>query len=76
MTKLKQLTSAGMLISVLAFSAFAGDIQIPGPPPPSMSASTTTEGGIYIPRSLGTPATSDPAVDVALNLLQSVLSIF
>lgn len=77
MRKLRQFGIAAALILGLTGSAIAGDIWIPGaPPPPQSSSTTTTPGDIDMPGDKGAPTTSDSSFDVALNLLQSVLSIF
>jgi hypothetical protein len=77
MKQLRQLCAAGALTLALALSAFAGDIDTPGitapPPPPSQSVT----GEIQTP---GVTSSSDIAADsvleIALDLMQGVLSLF
>ena len=76
MRKLRQLSMALMLTLVLATCAFAGIIGT-GPEPPPEPASAPATGTIETPpttQSVAEP--SDPVVDVALSLLQSVLLAF
>jgi hypothetical protein len=77
--------AASVLVLVLAYSAFAGDVQYPNvvpPPPPSTitgdmqfpgvaSPSETTNGEIPFPG-----ATESTLTETALNMLQSMLSLF
>ena len=75
MKKLERLSMAVALTIMLAGSAFAGDIYIPAPPPDSSSA--TMPGDIETPRETQNPnVLSDSATEAALNLLQSMLSVF
>ena len=83
MKKLKQLTSAVALILVFTLTAFAGIIETPvvspPPPPPPDSSSATTSGIIDTPGpgvTQGPGLASDSVTEVALSLLQSVLSVF
>jgi hypothetical protein len=79
MEKLTKLTIVVVLTLMLATSALAGDIGIPvvPPPPPAASSVLTTPGEMQIPGNTGTPtASSDSMTELALNLLQTVLSIF
>jgi len=72
----KQLASVVGLILMFTIPAFAGDIEIPGAPPPPASV-TTAPGGVQIPGDIQrSGALSGPVTEVALNLLQTVLSIF
>lgn len=78
MKKLRQLCVATVFILVLTSATFAGDIATPGrtqPTPPDESTATTpgdiATGGIQNPQ-----ATSDSVADLALNLLQTILSVF
>ena len=79
MKRLKQVCMAVVLTLLLSVLAIAGDIQIgaPSPPPNSATSSATNPGDIQIPGEIEIPgAPSDPITEVALNLLQTVLSIF
>lgn len=80
MKKLKQLSMAVVVTLMLGVPAFAGEIEIgktSSPPPPADSSSTTTPGEIQIPGNTGAPtASSDSMTELAMNLLQTVLSIF
>ena len=77
MRKLRQLSMAVVLALMLANAAFAGTIGTSPEPPPEPSSVTAT--GIIGTSPSGAqpvaPAT-DPVVDVALNLMQTVLSLF
>lgn len=86
MRNLKKLCVACVLTLALALSAFAGNIEagVTAPPPPPQETiqgnmSTTVTGqmttGFTGTISTGVTAT-DPATDIFLNLLQSLLSLF
>jgi hypothetical protein len=62
---------------MLANGAFAGSIGT-GPEPPPEPPSVTATGTIDTPPSGAQPETpaTDPVVDLALDLIQSVLSLF
>lgn len=75
MRKLRQLSMAVVLTLMLANAAFAGTIGT-GPEPPPEPPSATAPGIIDTPPSDAQPAPTDPVVDIALNLLQSLLSVF
>jgi hypothetical protein len=82
MKKLKQLSLATALTFMLATGAFAGTIDCPAappPPPPPPDSSSTTSGIIDTPApgvTQGPGLASDSVTEVALSLLQSVLSVF
>jgi hypothetical protein len=81
MKRLQQLNIAVVLSLLFSVATFAGEIGMPKapPPPPPGSSSTTTPGDIWIDTSAATqgPAlASDSAEGIALNLLQSILSVF
>jgi hypothetical protein len=88
MKTLRRLCAVFVLTLVLALSAFAGDMStgITAPPPPSTSQATTAgdmstgvtgdmSTGITGDITTGVMAT-DPATDIFLSLLQSLLSLF
>ena len=77
MRRLRQLSMAVVLALMLANGAFAGTIGCPPEPPPE-PPSATDPGSIGTPPSTAQPevVATDPIVDVALNLLQSALSLF
>lgn len=79
MKKLQQFCSAGVFTLMLTTATFAGDIQTGGktqPPPPSAS-STSAPGDIHTGQGIqSSQATSDSVIDIALNLLQTMLSVF
>ncbi len=77
MRKLRQLSIAVILTLVLSTYAFAGIIECPPAPQPEPPSATTT-GITDTPPSEAqlVAAPTDPVVDIALNLLQSVLSAF
>lgn len=80
MRKLRQLSIAIVLTLVLSASAFAGIIGGgPEPPPaPPEPPSATATGIIGTSPSAAQPVDmlTVPVVDIALNLMQSVLSVF
>jgi hypothetical protein len=78
MRRLRQLSMAVLLTLMVSASAFAGIIDgPPAPTPPPESPLATATGTIETPPSAeAVTQATDPAVDVALNLLQSVLSLF
>ncbi len=78
MKKLQRLCVVGVFASVLTTTTFAGDIHtgIATPPPPNASSAITL-GDIGTPGDIQTPqATTDSVEDIALNLLQTMLSVF
>jgi hypothetical protein len=78
MTKLQNVCMAGVFTLVLTTATFAGDIHTggaPQPPPPTQS-SATTPGEISTPGIQSPQAMSDSVADIALNLLQTMLSMF
>lgn len=81
MKKLQQLCMAGVFTLVLTTATFAGDIHTGGitqpPPPPPAASSATTPGGIETGPGVQNPeGISDSVADIALNLLQAMLSVF
>jgi hypothetical protein len=78
MRKLQQLCMAGVFTLALTTATFAGDIQTggaPQPPPPNR-ASAATPGEISTPGIQSPQAMSDSVIDITLNLLQTMLSVF
>ncbi len=77
MRKLRQLSMAVVFALMLANGAFAGTIGT-GPEPPPEPPSATAPGSIGTPPSDAqtVAAPSDLVVDIALNLLQSLLLAF
>jgi hypothetical protein len=78
MKKLQQLCMASLFTFVLTTATFAGDIHTggaPQPPPPNQSLATAP-GDIETPGPKNSQATSDSVADIALNLLQIMLSAF
>ena len=77
MRKLRQLSMAIVLALMLANAALAGTIGGPPEPPPE-PPSATEPGSIGTGPSDAQPEVvpTDPIMDVALNLLQSALSLF
>lgn len=72
MRKLRQLSMASVLALMLAPGAFAGIIgTVPEPPPPASAPETIETPSSTQP---GVSAT-DPALDLVLDLMQSVLSL-
>jgi hypothetical protein len=80
MRHLKQLCAACVLALVLALPAFAGNMEagITSPQPSSTSSATmqgNMEAGITGEMTTGATAIN-PATEIILNLLQSLLSLF
>jgi hypothetical protein len=88
MKTLRRLCAVFVLTLALALSAFAGDMTtgVTAPPPPSTSQATSTgdiqtgvtgeiSTGVTGDMTTGVTAT-DPATDIFLSLLQSLLSLF
>jgi hypothetical protein len=68
---------AGVFTLVLTTATFAGDIQTGGSPqPPPTASSTLAPGDIETPGIQNAQAMSDSVADIALNLLQIMLSVF
>jgi hypothetical protein len=89
MRNLKKLCATCVLTLVLTLPAFAGDMlagaTAPPPPPPPDSSSATGDMGTGITGDMETGVTgdmsagvtaTDPATEVALSLMQSLLSLF
>jgi hypothetical protein len=80
MKKLNRFGIAAVFTLMLASAAFAGEIGIgiAPPPTPPASSSVTTSGDIYIGRTDTDTASAscDSVSNIALNLLQSLLSVF
>ena len=82
MKRLKQLSLATTLTFMLATCAFGGIIEAPvapppPPPPPESSSSVAAPGGMEtLGVTQGPGFASDSVTEVALSLLQSVLSVF
>lgn len=77
MRRFRELSIAVVLALMLANGAFAGSIGT-GPEPPPEPPSATAPGSIGTPPSDAQPevVATDPIVDVALELMQSLLSLF
>jgi hypothetical protein len=78
MKKLRQFCIVSVFTLVLTTATFAGEIATggaPQPPPPNQS-SATTPGEISTPGIQSPQAMSDSVTDIALNLLQTMLSVF
>ena len=82
MKTLRQLSVASVFVFALAIPAFAGEIQIGVAPPPQSAQSATAQGEIQttVTGQDGTGSSeataADSATGAAMNLLQSVLSLF
>ena len=79
MKKLRQLCVATVFILVLTTATFAGDIATPGitqPTPPPPDESSATSGNIETGGDREPASFSDSVADLALNLLQTMLSVF
>ena len=75
MKSLQRLCGAVVLTLTLNLSVFAGEIHTPKTdptPPPSAS----TEGDIQIPATSSEGGAVDPTMEIALSLLESILSLF
>jgi hypothetical protein len=78
MKTLRRLCAVFVLTLTLALSAFAGQIETgiaPPSPPPDVAATGQIETGVTGDISTGDTAI-EPATEIALNLLQSLLSLF
>lgn len=80
MKKLQQFCATAVLIVALALSVFAGEIGAPGAKNPEPHSSSTA-GEIGAPGDTGDTlpdpgAALDPVTEAALNMLQSLLSLF
>jgi hypothetical protein len=76
MTKLSKMSMAAVLAFMLAPSALAGITDtppVPGPPPEPPSATSTETPLISDAQPVATP--NDPVLDIALDLMQSALSL-
>jgi uncharacterized protein involved in exopolysaccharide biosynthesis len=79
MRHFKQFCAACVLTLALTLSAFAGDMGagITAPPPPTSQATITGEISTGVTGDMSTGVTAiDPVTETALNLLQSLLSLF
>ena len=78
MRKLKQISLAVAIMLALSTGAMAGIIECPPAPtpPPQPSASAIAPETIETPSAQSVTMPSNPVVDVALNLLQSALTLF
>ena len=79
MKRLQQFSFAVVLTLLFSVSTFAGEIGMPKAPPPPDSSAATTPGEIPIPAAGQIPIGSispDSVAAVALNMLQTVLSVF
>ena len=79
MKKLQQLCIAGVFTLVLTTATFAGDIETggsPQPPSPPNGSSAITPGDIHTGGKQCPQAISDSVADIALNRLQTMLSVF
>jgi hypothetical protein len=69
-----------VLILALALSAFAGDMSttvVSSPPPPTEQAMTQGDISTTVAGDMTTGVTAiEPATEITLNLLQSLLSLF
>jgi hypothetical protein len=65
-----------VLMLTLVSSAFAGEIQYPiAPPPQTASNSAATDGDIQFPGRAASTSEADIVTGMALNLLESLLSL-
>lgn len=72
MKSIERLCLVGVFTVVVTTTTFAGDIHtLKVTPPPPNASSAITPGDIETPQ-----ATSDSAAEFALNLLQTMLSVF
>jgi hypothetical protein len=80
MKTVQRFCAAAILMLALTFSAFAGDILLPGdtpPPPPNASVIVDTSGALVNDAlAISNVAELDPMTDIALSLLRSLLSFF
>jgi hypothetical protein len=76
MRKLRQLSIAVLLALIISAPTFAGIIGTPPEPTPEPQAAAATGITDTPPSAAPANLATDPVVNVALNLLQSVLSLF
>lgn len=80
MEKVRQFCAAVVLVLSFAISAYAGQMTTwvtePPPPPPSASADGQMSTPVADPITTGSSEVADPVTQVALSLLQSVMSLF
>ncbi|MCU1268635.1 MAG: hypothetical protein JWM21_4953 [Acidobacteria bacterium] len=67
---------AVVVTAVFTASAFGGDIHIGKTPPPPNPPPAAAPGEIGLPGEIQLPRSTDPVIEVALNLLQNLLSAF
>jgi hypothetical protein len=75
MTNVRRFTTALALICVMNLTLIAGEIHIPGPPPPPLDPSAATSNTQMAEVGSGS-ALSSSVTDAALNLLQELLLVF
>jgi hypothetical protein len=75
MKTIRQICATIVLITVLAFSAFAGEMStgIATPPPPTQQGEMSTTVSGQMDTGI---TTTDTATEIALNLLPSLLALF
>lgn len=76
MKTLKHFALSLALILIFAVSALAGDIYIPAPPPPPPDPSSMTTPGVIDTPAKASETPTDSAALAALNLLQTLLTVF
>jgi hypothetical protein len=80
MKKLQHLCMSGVFTLVLSTAAFGGHIETPGvtppPPPPPDELSAITPAHVETEGIPSSQAAGDSVTDIALNLLQTMLTVF
>jgi hypothetical protein len=77
MKKLQRLCVASLFTVVFTTATFAGEIATGKAPPPPDDSLAITLGDIHTGGNIQNPqGTSDSGADIALNLLQTILSVF
>lgn len=80
MKHLRRICASAVLTLAFACSALAGDMEcgdVPPPPPQQMTSTTSqTDTGITATNNMSSTTAVDPVTEAALNILQSVLSLF
>ena len=79
MKQLQRLTMAAVLVLIIAMSALAGEIPIPGTAPmptPQSSTLTTTPGNVPIRVTDNEDSATQLLEELALDLLQTLLSVY
>ncbi|HEY8228543.1 MAG TPA: hypothetical protein VIG25_24975 [Pyrinomonadaceae bacterium] len=81
MKLVRNLAAALLLACALTVNVYAGDQQTPGittppPPPPSSTTEDTTDKSATTPETDGKVGTTDEALDILVDAILAVLTVF